>query len=124
MIIYLSPSMLYMYIIMHFLLLVATYTRLYIHIYIDTIVNTTCPRLEGYICKGADHQEIPQYIDTMRDCNGGRGRTCTKNDPCTPCDVITLNVRIHVNKCIYIYDYVHFCVHMHTIYLYYIYAIY
>ena len=38
--------------------------------------------------------QIHPYISAKRDCQGGQTDYCTKEQPCTPCELNTLHVRV------------------------------
>jgi len=53
--------------------------------------NGSCPDDGDYICRNPlnvshPNDEINRYITSSRNCEGGRGRACTKSEPCDPCD--------------------------------------
>mgnify|MGYP006876341743 CR=1 FL=1 len=38
-------------------------------------------------------KQIPVYVDSHRDCSNARGSTCSKDEPCAPCQLSSLQVR-------------------------------
>lgn len=36
--------------------------------------------------------QVPLYIDAGRDCEAAQGPSCTRTEPCTPCDLEKLMV--------------------------------
>jgi hypothetical protein len=48
--------------------------------------NNTCPTTGGYSCFNPTNAlPVPLYTSNTRNCKGGQGVACTKDQPCDPC---------------------------------------
>ena len=61
---------------------------------ICTIVSTgavvpaaSCPKDGTAKCTTATGSQVHRYVPNMRNCKGGQAATCTKDQPCYPCEV-------------------------------------
>lgn len=60
--------------------------------------ETTCYRDHSSICRNKYGQKVDKYASKLRDCNGGQGKFCTKDQPCTPCELDKL-VEFGAGRC-------------------------
>lgn len=50
--------------------------------------DETAPRMKHTRCReDVDGKKVYFYVPTDRDCTKGQGPVCTKEDPCTPCEL-------------------------------------
>ncbi|CAM9425430.1 unnamed protein product [Ascophyllum nodosum] len=51
------------------------------------IPASMCPKDGSAFCWDKKGVPVPLYMDSSRDCSSGQGSRCTKDEPCTPCDL-------------------------------------
>lgn len=65
----------------------------------DTPISSdgTCPTDGDHYCVNpVNNKKIDLWVSAHRNCNGGQGPACTKDQPCNPCDVDELIAWGHV----------------------------
>ncbi|CAN0371905.1 unnamed protein product, partial [Pylaiella littoralis] len=51
---------------------------------------SVCPKDSTASCWDANQVPVDLYITSTRDCTAAQGMSCTKEEPCTPCDLNTI----------------------------------
>eukprot|EP01040_Poterioochromonas_malhamensis_P001647 gene1647-1743_t len=62
-------------------------------------INGTCPMNGSAQCiTRTTKVKLTLHISAKRNCEGGQGRYCTKNEPCFPCDIDSV-VAFNTSRC-------------------------
>jgi len=68
----------------------------------QNVTKSSCPLDESAECRMPDGGYIEMYLSYLRDCKGGQGPACTKQEPCTPCErsrLVEFGVSAGLGRC-------------------------
>jgi hypothetical protein len=61
--------------------------------WIEKEISGICPQNNTAFCRSTNGENIPLFLNSQRNCQGGQGTQCTKDEPCYPCDIQSIMVR-------------------------------